>query len=243
MILSIKCLATPSQFHSPELRIVITAPKNKNKGRKRSGPKGDPTNPSSALVIYKGPTQLSNPSSNADADMVSRTIVDLILMPLPNGVQTNTLTVNSYPLSTNGDWIKFVALYNEYRILSQTIDYIPFCSVCDNISPTAAPLSAQFPGIIVGKVGRGDTAPTLASTTDVDTACKIEPICFTGCRRLAKIQMSSVGEASMFDTDTPAPMWITTVTAFYAVTMPNYSGLNGCGWIKSTTLCQFRGAS
>lgn len=217
-------------------------PRKKREGSKRSAPKSERTNPSSALIIYKGPTQLTNPNNNADADKISRSIVVLTAIPPPNAVQIQSLTFNSYPDVSSADWVKFVGLYTEYRVLSQVIEYIPNVSTCDNGIPIALGGSATYPGIIVAKVARGNTAPTLALFTDVDTACKIEPLCFTGCRRLAKINMSSVEEAVFSDTNTPQPVWISTVSLFYGVLMPNYGAASGVGNIKVTTLVQFRGA-
>jgi hypothetical protein len=173
-------------------------------------------------------------------DLITRSIVELYAIPAPNTVASQTFTIQSNPGTGVADWIRFAAMYNEFRVLSQILEYIPNVSVCNSGLATA--INGAYPGIIIAKVARGNTAPTLASFSDVDTACVIEPICFTGKRLMSKMMMSEIGEASFLECNAPSAMWATTLTLFYGMLMPNDTANSGPGSYKITTTVQFRGS-
>jgi hypothetical protein len=186
------------------------------------------------MITYKGPTTYVSAVKNADADLMTREIVEVLPLPVFTAADIVSQSISSFPTSGSADFTALTALYNEYRTLSQVIEYVPGLAV---------PLFTSnilFPGFVTCKVARGDTVPTLAALTDIDTSCVLAPSCSTSVHKLATIRMCSTAEATFSDTNTPTPVWSSIVTMF-ALGAAITSGLNP-GYVKITSLIQFRGA-
>jgi hypothetical protein len=170
---------------------------------------------------------------NADSDLITREIVEVISFNTPTTVALLSQTINSFPSGGSGDFAKYAALYNEYRTLSQTIDYIPnFASFL--VSSTNSPS-----GFVVAKVARGDTGPTLASLSDIDTACILAPASSTKIERIATIRMSSLSEGEFSQTNSPDVRWVSQCAVFFNQT---FTSTMPPGLLKINHVLQFRGS-
>jgi len=170
---------------------------------------------------------------NADSDLITREIVEVISFNTVTLAALTSQTINSFPSGGSGDFAKYAALYNEYRTLSQTIDYIPnFASIQSGPS---------FPtGFVVAKVARGDTGPTLASLSDIDTACILAPATSTKIERIATMRMSSISEGEFSQTNSPDIRWVTQCAVFFGQTI-TVTGIP-VGLLKINHVLQFRGS-
>jgi hypothetical protein len=169
---------------------------------------------------------------NADSDLITREIVEVISFNVAGAVALVSQTINSFPSGGSGDFAKYAALYNEYRTLSQTIDYIP------NFA-TGQPVLPPTTGFVVAKVARGDTGPTLTSLSDIDTACILAPASSTKIERIATIRMSSISEAEFSQTNSPDIRWVSQCAIFFGQTL---TSTMPAGLLKINHVLQFRGS-
>jgi len=217
------------------MQLVSSIPKNKSKSSRSRNQNRQ--NPSASLTSYKGPTQLTNPLNNADADMITREIVEVIDITTLGAVAQQTFNFSNFPSGTSADFVAMGTLYNTYRTLSETITWIPNQSVCSTSVP-----NQNYTGIIVAKVARGDTAPALAAYTDIDTSCVIQPICSTKFSKLTCTRMSDINESEFSQTNAPNITWNTQITLFFGGSISITGVAVPAGVFKISRVMQFRAA-